>query len=536
MDRFRWMRRLLPSSKALGLVLAVVAVFAGGALFGATGAGRGAVRAFPNTWRLAMVKAEYGEAQARLERIDARTRSFAAQVVASKLEDLRRRADQLRGQGASEKAATRIASAWERRWKGLGVLSFCVALWGLARRNRTITRAVAGLGRAAIILAAFIGGFWIFALPANGDMGWLGTISTLILGFIFISIGYWILEAWLSPSPTVIVEPGGWTHTRPTQEYAPPPPPRPEPSWDQASRPEPPSSPRKPSGELLKEALDELNHLVGMKEVKAEIQEMIAVARAEPRWKAAGMPDQKIAWHMVFSGPPGTGKTTVARIVGKAMAGLGLLPSGHVVEVDRAGLVAGYVGQTALKTQEAIQRAMGGVLFVDEAYTLAHESEQDFGHEAIATLLKAMEDHRDKFCVIVAGYEEEMERFLDSNPGLRSRFGCKVRFRHYTPEELIEIVRRDLERIGFRIDMEGEAGEALRSVVIQAFERSKRKVETSSAGFIRREDTVPSGFVEGDGRWARNLVERIRRAQAKRIIQNPQADAREIWNMDIIKA
>lgn len=188
---------------------------------------------------------------------------------------------------------------------------------------------------------------------------------------------------------------------------------------------------------LLKDALNELNEMVGMNNIKAEINEMVKLVRF---YREEGKDVlSRFSLHSVFMGNPGTGKTTVARIVARIYKALGLLERGHIVEVDRQGLVAGYVGQTAIKTAEVIDRAKGGVLFIDEAYALSSGSTNDFGNEAIETLLKRMEDQRGQFVVIAAGYTDNMRQFLESNPGLKSRFDKTYMFEDYTPQELFQI-------------------------------------------------------------------------------------------------
>lgn len=192
------------------------------------------------------------------------------------------------------------------------------------------------------------------------------------------------------------------------------------------------------SEQSLEDLQRELDSLIGLKSVKKEISSLINLLKINNIRKERGLTTPKTSNHLVFLGNPGTGKTTVARLIAKIYKQLGVLEKGQLIEVDRSGLVAGYVGQTAIKTQEKINEAMGGVLFIDEAYSLA-KGETDFGQEAIDTLQKAMEDNRDDFVVIVAGYTKQMEAFLLSNPGLKSRFNKSILFEDYTEKELLDI-------------------------------------------------------------------------------------------------
>ena len=201
-----------------------------------------------------------------------------------------------------------------------------------------------------------------------------------------------------------------------------------------------------PPKEKIEDLLAELDSYVGMDAIKEEVRSLINMVQVYKLRREHDLPTTDMSLHMVFSGNPGTGKTTVARIMARIYHSLDILSKGQLVEVDRSGLVAVYVGQTALKTQKVIEKAMGGVLFIDEAYALNGKSENDFGQEAIDTILKAMEDHRDDLVVIVAGYTELMDRFIHSNPGLESRFNRFLMFEDYTPEQMLAIFKMQCKK------------------------------------------------------------------------------------------
>jgi len=190
----------------------------------------------------------------------------------------------------------------------------------------------------------------------------------------------------------------------------------------------------------INKPLKELNSLIGLNQVKHEIATLINTVKINKLREEKELKQSPLSLHLVFSGNPGTGKTTVARILGEIYCSLGILSKGHLIETDRSGLVAGYVGQTAIQTKEIIEKAKGGILFIDEAYSLTPQNAGiDFGQEAIDTLLKAMEDYRNDFIVIVAGYPDLMAKFLKSNPGLQSRFNTFINFEDYNPNELSKI-------------------------------------------------------------------------------------------------
>src|SRR6195952_5891550 len=201
-------------------------------------------------------------------------------------------------------------------------------------------------------------------------------------------------------------------------------------------------------------AIARLDAMVGLVPVKQEVKSLVARMKVEQVRRDQGLDVSALSQHMVFTGPPGVGKTEVARLIGEIFAALRVLRKGHIVETDRAGLVAGYLGQTAPKTLDKCREALDGILFIDEAYSLSTGSEgggQDFGKEAIDTLLKFLEDNRDRIIVIVAGYPNEMRRFIDSNPGLSSRFTKTVDFPAYGAADLCEILKRMAERQHFTL-------------------------------------------------------------------------------------
>ena len=207
----------------------------------------------------------------------------------------------------------------------------------------------------------------------------------------------------------------------------------------------------------LEALMSELKSLIGLESVKRQVNTIVNLINVQEMRRELGMKPADVSKHMVFLGNPGTGKTTVARLLAKIYRCLGVLRRGQLVEVDRSGLVRGYIGQTATRTQEVVEEALGGVLFIDEAYSLTvGKGKGDFGQEAVDTLLKAMEDHRDDLVVIVAGYTNLMQEFLDSNPGLRSRFSNFIEFEDYTADELMLILKSNLEKQEYRLSPAAE--------------------------------------------------------------------------------
>jgi S1-C subfamily serine protease/AAA+ superfamily predicted ATPase len=260
------------------------------------------------------------------------------------------------------------------------------------------------------------------------------------------------------------------------------------------------------------EVLDELDQMVGLSSVKAEVNKLLAGIEVERKRREQGLPTAKVSRHMVFTGAPGVGKTEVARALGEIYRSLKVLRKGHVVEVQRADLVAGYVGQTAMKTLDKCKDALDGILFVDEAYSLATGDGRDFGHEAISTLIKFMEDNRDRVMVIVAGYPNEMRRFIAMNPGLASRFNRTIEFPAYEPKELAAILRLMARRQG------AELPDALEQSLVPWIASQRR-----SEGW-------------GNAREMRNLLDKASEAQSLRVAVDPEADISRVEMVDFESA
>ena len=248
-------------------------------------------------------------------------------------------------------------------------------------------------------------------------------------------------------------------------------------------------------GTKVEDCLAELDQLSGLSAVKHEIKQLVSFLTIQQQRRAHSLSQPNLTLHMVFTGNPGTGKTTVARIVAKILRALEILNRGHLVETDRSGLVGQYIGHTSVKTNEKVEQALDGILFIDEAYSLARETENDFGKEAIDALVKRMEDHRERLVVIVAGYVDEMRSFIEANPGLRSRFNTFVDFENYSREELVNIFKQMCAANDYHLDDKAEV------TLAELF-----RVETEKAG---------RSF--GNGRFARNLFERTLRLQALRL-------------------
>ena len=257
----------------------------------------------------------------------------------------------------------------------------------------------------------------------------------------------------------------------------------------------------------------ELDDLIGLESVKKEVRSLANFVKLQKQREAKGLKTAKVSYHLVFYGSPGTGKTTVARIIGRIYKDLGVLKKGHTVETDRSGLVAKYLGQTALKTDTVVQQAIHGVLFIDEAYALVPEdgNGQDYGQEAISTLLKRMEDYRDSLVVIIAGYRNEMQRFIDSNPGLQSRFNRYIDFPDYTSGELTDIFKMYMKKNQYTLAPDAE--NYLREQLDYAVAHKDRNF--------------------GNARFARNVFEKSIQQQANRLAGKTNLSKEELTELTV---
>ena len=280
------------------------------------------------------------------------------------------------------------------------------------------------------------------------------------------------------------------------------------PTASAAAGPAPAPAPELPPPRPIEELLAELDALIGLDHVKAEVRRLTSLLRVQQLRADEGLPVIETSRHLVFTGNPGTGKTTVARLLSQIYRTLGVVERGHLVETDRSDLVAGYVGQTAAKTRAVLESALGGTVLIDEAYALARGGENDFGREAIDTLVKFMEDHRDDLAVVVAGYPEEMRQLIDTNPGLESRFARTLAFPDYTTDELMAIFASMSSGKEYHLDAGGR--EALRTVI----------------------EAEPRGRGFGNARFVRNVFEQAISMQAVRLAGVEQPTKQQLTTLE----
>ncbi len=257
----------------------------------------------------------------------------------------------------------------------------------------------------------------------------------------------------------------------------------------------------------------ELKSIIGLTHIKDMIIDIFALISMQQKRKAVNLKSEQHSLHMLFKGNPGTGKTTVARLIGNYFKRIQLLPKGHVVEAERADLVGEYIGHTAQKTRDLIQKALGGILFIDEAYSLARGGDKDFGKEAIDTLVKHMEDKKDQFVLILAGYPAEMENFLTMNPGLRSRFPFVFDFPDYSDKELLQIAEKLIDEKEYTFSYEA------------------KKMLKTHLTIIKNNQSNRSAKPFANGRTVRNVIEKAIRNHARRLLDQSQIEKKELMTI-----
>ncbi len=261
----------------------------------------------------------------------------------------------------------------------------------------------------------------------------------------------------------------------------------------------------------LDQAIAELHSLIGLSEVKEEIQTLVNFVKIQQQRQQEGLKTSQISYHIVFTGNPGTGKTTVARLLAQIYRELGLLTKGHLVETDRSGLIAEYAGQTAVKVNKVVDEALDGVLFIDEAYALVGQNKDDYGKEAVATLIKRMEDDRSRLIVVLAGYSNEMEVFIETNPGFKSRINRYIDFRDYSTEEMVGIFKLFLKQSQYNLSVEAE------SKAQSIFENA----------YLNRDKSF------GNGRFVRNVFEKCLENQANRLATLRDIDRKSLMQIEV---
>lgn len=409
----------------------------------------------------------------------------------------------LSGGGLSEQTRQFIAEIPSRDLLSIGKATNEAAL-NIGHKNRSFAEGTPLLLRCCVAMddkdgtqsaQQFVDGVHnLLCAAANAD----GEISGQELQFI---------SAYIGSLRTFMLSRAAGRHASSAQEYTPIQSEKNAQAGGETQKEAAPDNAPQEDEETLEQMLEQLDSLIGLEGVKHEVRTLINLIKVRKMRQAHEMKVMDMSFHMVFTGNPGTGKTTIARLIAKIYRKLGFLSKGQLIETDRSGLVAGYVGQTAGKVTEVVNSALGGILFIDEAYALARKGmENDFGREAIDTLVKMMEDHRDDLVVIVAGYTDEMHDFLTSNPGLISRFNKYIDFPDYSDDELMAILEMNAKKQGYVVE-----------------EAAQKVVRDMLAGM-----TLGDRMDFGNARGMRNTLEKLVQAQANRLAEETGEVTREM--------